>query len=403
MDPIRNPFVPGAGASPSELFGRESMLHQARIAFERIKAGRPAKSFIAVGLRGVGKTVLLNHIRDLAVEAGYRTATIEAHEGKPLAALLVPQFRRLLLDLDRLGALSTQVKRSLRVLRSFMSGIKVKLYDAELSLDIQGEAGTADSGDLEADLPELFAAVGEAAKARGLAVALMIDEIQYLGARDMGALIMAMHRMQQDRLPVTMVAAGLPQVVGLSGQAKSYAERLFDFPRVDPLSPEDAARALVEPAAAEDAAFTPAAIAEIVRITQGYPYFLQEWGYHAWNIAQQSPITQDDVAVASAQAVEQLDRGFFRVRFDRLTPRERDYVRAMASLGGGPQRSGDVAECLGVRVQSLGPLRSSLIAKGMIYSPAHGDAAFTVPMFEAFLYRTMPDWAPPQPPRPDLR
>jgi hypothetical protein len=395
MDPIRNPFVPGAGASPPELIGREALLHQAQIAFERIKSGRPAKSFIAVGLRGVGKTVLLNHLRDMARDAGYRTCVIEAHEGKPLAALLVPQFRRLLLELDRIGALSSHVKQSLRVLKSFMSGVKIKLYDTELSLDIDPEIGAADSGDLEADLPELFTAIGKAAQARGVAVALLIDEVQYLGERDMGALIMAMHRMAQSKLPVMLVAAGLPQVVGLSGQAKSYAERLFDFPRVDPLSPTDAARALVQPAAAEDAAFTPDAVAEIVRITQGYPYFLQEWGYHAWNIARLSPITADDVGVATAQATDQLDRGFFRVRFDRLTPRERDYVRAMAALGPGPHRSGEVAALLGVKVQSLGPLRSSLIAKGMIYSPAHGDAAFTVPMFDAFLHRIMPDWAPP--------
>jgi hypothetical protein len=395
MDPIRNPFVPGAGASPPELIGREELLHQAQIAFERIKSGRPAKSFIAVGLRGVGKTVLLNHLRHMARDAGYRTCVIEAHEGKSLAALLVPQFRRLLLDLDRIGALSTNVKHGLRVLKSFMSGLKIKLYDAELSLDIDPEIGAADSGDLEADLPELFTAIGKAAQARSVAVALLIDEVQHLGERDMGALIMAMHRMAQSKLPVMLVAAGLPQVVGLSGQAKSYAERLFDFPRVDPLSPSDAARALVEPAAAEDAAFTPDAVAAIVRITHGYPYFLQEWGYHAWNIAQFSPITVDDVNVATAQATDQLDRGFFRVRFDRLTPRERDYVRAMATLGPGPHRSGEVATLLGVKVQSLGPLRSSLIAKGMIYSPAHGDAAFTVPMFDAFLHRTMPDWAPP--------
>jgi AAA ATPase domain len=394
MDPIRNPFVPGAGASPPELIGREELLHQAQVAFGRIKAGRPAKSFIAIGLRGVGKTVLLNHIRDLARDAGYRTCVIEAHEGKPLAALLVPQFRRLLLELDRIGALSTHVKRGLRVLKSFMSGIKFKVYDTEVSLDIDAELGAADSGDLEADLPELFAAVGHAAQDRGLAVALLIDEIQYLPERDMSALIMAMHRMAQDQLPVMMVAAGLPQVVGLSGRSKSYAERLFDFPSVDPLSPADATRALVEPAAAEGVAFTPEAVAEIVRITQGYPYFLQEWGYHAWNIAQASPITIEDVRVATAQATDQLDRGFFRVRFDRLTPRERDYVRAMAALGPGPHRSGDIADHFGVRVQSLGPLRSSLIAKGMIYSPAHGDTAFTVPMFDAFLHRTMPDWAP---------
>jgi hypothetical protein len=394
MDPIRNPFVPGAGASPHELIGREELLDRARIAFERVKAGRAAKSFIAVGLRGVGKTVLLTHVRDLAEAAGYRLCVIEAHESKSLAALLIPQFRRLLLDFDRIGALSEHVKRSLRVLKSFVSGLKLKMGEAEITLDIDAEPGAADSGDLDADLPELFAAVGRAAKARGLAVALILDEIQYLPERDMGALIMAMHRMAQDSLPIVMVAAGLPQVVALSGQSKSYAERLFDFPRVDALSPDDARRALVQAARSEAVEFVPEAVDQIIDITRGYPYFLQEWGYHAWNLAQRSPITPDDVRTATALAIDRLDESFFRVRFDRLTPRERDYVRAMAALGPGPHRSGDIADYLGLRVQSLGPLRASLIAKGMIYSPAHGDAGFTVPMFDQFLHRVMPDWAP---------
>lgn len=395
MDPAKNPYVPGAGASPPELIGREDLLERARIALERIRAGRTAKSFIAVGLRGVGKTVLLNHIRDLAEQTSYRVCVIEAHESKPLPALLIPQIRKLLLDFDRIGALSEHVKRGLRVLKSFVSGLKVKYGEAELALDIEAEAGAADSGDLDADLPELFAAMGRAAKARNSGVALILDEIQYLNERDMGALITAMHRVTQDSLPVVLVAAGLPQVVGLSGRAKSYAERLFDFPRVGELSPEDSRRALVHAARTEGVEFDPDAVDEVVRITRGYPYFLQEWGYHAWNVAPCSPITAADVHAANALAIAGLDESFFRVRFDRLTPRERDYVRAMATLGPGPQRSGDVADVLGVRVQSLGPLRASLIAKGMIYSPAHGDAAFTVPMFDQFLHRIMPDWAPP--------
>ena len=395
MDDIRNPFMPGAGTSPPELIGREQMIDRARVAIERVKAGRPAKSFIAVGPRGVGKTVLLNHIRATAAAAGYHVCSMEAHEGKPLPALLVPHLRRLLLDLDRLGALSTQVKQGLRVLKSFMSAVKLKIGEAEMTLDIDPATGAADSGDLEADLPNLLEAVGRAAKGRDTMVALIIDEIQYLNERDMSALIMAMHRIAQEALPVVMIAAGLPQVVGLSGRSKSYAERLFDFPRVEALSPSDAARALVDPVRTEGADFAPDAVAEIVRLTHGYPYFLQEWGYHAWKIARISPITLDDVTVATAMAIARLDEGFFRVRFDRLTPREKNYLRAMASLGAGPQRSGDIADILDVRVQSLGPVRASLIAKGMIYSPAHGDAAFTAPMFDEFLRRIMPDWAPP--------
>ena len=395
MDPVRNPYVPGAGASPPELIGREELLHRARVAFERVRSGRNARSFIAVGLRGVGKTVLLGHVRELAERSGYRICSVEAQEDKPLASLLLPQFRRLLLDLDRAGALSEHVKRGLRVFKSFVSVLKLKVGEAELTLDIDPELGSADSGDLESDLPELFAALGRAARARDSAVAIIMDEVQYLTTKDLAALIMAMHRMAQDNLPVVLVAAGLPQVVGLSGEAKSYAERLFDFPRVDALSQHDATRALVEVARAEGVEFVPEAAATIVELTHGYPYFLQEWGYHAWNLAPGSPINPDDVEAATALAISRLDESFFRVRFDRLTRRERDYVRAMAELGPGPQRTGDVATLLGLKVQSLGPLRAKLIGKGMIYSPSHGDAAFTVPMFDQFLFRTMPGWAPP--------
>ena len=395
MDPIRNPFVPGAGISPRELVGREGLLDLARIAFERAKAGRHGRSFIAVGVRGVGKTVLLHQAKDIATTAGFRSVLIELQDHKPLGALLVPSFRRLLSDYDRFGGVNTAVKQGLRALKGFITALKVKTADIELSLDFDATPGIADSGDLEQDLPDLFAALGQAAKARGSAVALLFDEIQYLSQPDLSALIMALHRTAQESLPVVMVAAGLPQIVGLSGQSKSYAERLFEFPRVGALSPADAERALVDPAREEGVEFTPAAIAAITAVTEGYPYFLQEWAYHAWNLAQASPITADDVEIAGAVARQRLDESFFRVRFDRLTPRERDYARAMASFGAGPYRSGDIARLLGKAPQALGPLRQSLIAKGTVYSPAHGDAAFTVPMFDQFLHRVMPDWAPP--------
>lgn len=394
MDPIRNPFAPGAGTPPPELAGRRELLDRARIVLERVRAGRPEKSFIAVGLRGVGKTVLLVRVRDIAADAGFRTCLIEAHEQKPLPALLVPQLRRLLLDLDRIGALSEQVKRGLRVFRSFVSGLKLKHGDVEVVLDLDPERGTADSGDLEADLPEMFSALGKAAASRGAAVALLVDELQYLTETEMSALIMALHRTAQEGLPIVMAAAGLPQVVGLTGRSKSYAERLFDFPELGALPAAEARRALVEPAKAEGVAFTTDALSALLAVTEGYPFFLQEWGYAVWNIAGRSPIEADDVALATAEAIRKLDRSFFRVRFDRLTPREKDYLRAMADLGPTAHRSGDVAELLGMRVQSAGPLRSGLIRKGMIYSPAHGDTAFTVPLFDQFMKRTMPDWSP---------
>ena len=398
MDPVRNPYVPGAGTPPPELTGRSVLLDRARVALARTKLGRSSKSFIAVGLRGVGKTVLLSRIKELAQEAGFRVCAVEASENKALAELLVPQLRRVLLELDRLGALSEHVKRGLRVLKSFMSAVKIRYADAELALDIDGERGTADSGDLEADLPELFAAVARAAADRGTAVAVIIDEVQYLSERDMGALIMSLHRISQDRLPLILVAAGLPQVVGLSGRSKSYAERLFDFPVVDALQPEDAARALADPASEEGVAFAPGALDRILELTRGYPYFLQEWGYHTWNAATASPITMADVATATPRAVNALDESFFRVRLDRLTPREKDYLRVMAELGPGPHRSGDVADRLGISVTGASPLRNGLIAKGMIYSPAYGDTAFTVPLFDDFMRRTMP-MPPPKAPR----
>jgi hypothetical protein len=390
MDETLNPYAPGAGVQPPELTGREAILERARVTLARIIAGRPAKSFIAVGLRGVGKTVLLNRVREMAEEMGYRAVLIEAHEEKSLPALLVPHFRRVLLDLDRLGALSEHAKRALRVFKGFVSGLKVKVGDIEASLDIDPERGTADSGDLEADLPALLAALGRAAKDRRTGVALVLDEIQYLAEAELSALIMALHRVAQDGLPVVLVGAGLPQVVGLTGRSKSYAERLFDFPPVGPLGEDDARRALVEPAQQQGVAFEPAALAEIQDVTQGYPYFLQEWGYRTWNAAPRSPITVGDVSAATTEAIRCLDEGFFRVRFDRLTPREKRYLRAMAELGPGPHRSGDIADKLRTRVQTVGPVRSSLITKGMIYSPAHGDTAFTVPLFDAFMRRVMP-------------
>ncbi len=394
MDAVRNPYVPNAGAMPPELVGRVDVIEDARIAFERVRIGRAAKSIIAVGLRGVGKTVLLNRLRAQADAVGYRTAALEAHENKKLAELLVPAIRRTLLELDRLGALEEHVKYGLGVLRSFISAFKLRYGEAELTLDVEPQRGAADSGDLEADLPELFASLGRAARARKVTLAYFVDELQYLSERDMSALIMSIHRVVQEGLPVIVVGAGLPQIVALSGRSKSYAERLFDFPQLGPLSAGDAATALVEPAQSEGVSYTADALAEIFRLTAGYPYFLQEWAYQAWLSAAASPIRFEDVQTATPRVLKRLDAGFFRVRFDRLTPRERDYLRAMAALGPGPHRSGDVAGMLGVAVTSIGPLRASLMSKGMTYSPAHGDVAFTVPLFDEFLFRIMPDWAP---------
>ena len=392
MDPIRNPFAPGAGTPPPELAGRAAFLARAEVVLQRVRAGKPEKSFIATGLRGVGKTVLLVRLQEMAEEVGFRTSLIEAREQTPLPQLLAPQIRRLLLELDRLGSLSEAVKRGLRVFRSFISSLKLKHGDFELVLDVDPEKGIADSGDLETDLPDLLVALGQAAASRQVAIALLIDELQYVSEIEMSALIMALHRAAQQRLPIVMLAAGLPQVIGITGRSKSYAERLFDFPEIGPLSAEESRRALAEPADAAGVSFTEEALEALFHVTKGYPFFLQEWGYTVWNLAEASPITAADVHTATAEAIAKLDRSFFRVRFDRLTPREKSYLRAMAELGPGPHRSGDIADLLGIRVQAAGPLRSGLIRKGMIYGPAFGGTAFTVPLFDQFMKRTMPDW-----------
>jgi hypothetical protein len=391
MDPIKNPFSPGAGSPPPELVGREGILEQARILLGRIKERRPEKSILLTGLRGVGKTVLLNEIERMAAKAGYRTVPSEAHEDKSLAALLVPPLRKLLFELDRVAGAGDKAKRALAVLKGFMSGLKVKMGEIEVGLDIDPEKGAADSGDLESDLPNLFLAVAEAAEERRIPVALLIDELQYFNQKELSALIMAMHRMQQRQLPMLLLGAGLPILPGLVGESKSYAERLFSFPDIGALSQTDAIKALQDPTKAAGVGFDADALQEVFRLTQGYPYFLQEWGYQAWNRAAASPITFQVVRDATPTVIQRLDANFFRVRFDRLTPGEKRFLRAMAGLGAGAQRTGDIADALKVTVNALGPVRSKLIKKGMIYSPAHGDMAFTVPLFDQFMLRAIPN------------
>lgn len=390
MDPIKNPFSPGAGSPPPELVGRAGILEQARILLGRVQAKRPEKSILLTGLRGVGKTVLLNEIDRLAVKTGYRTVVVEAHEDKSLAALLVPPLRKLLFELDRVAGAGDKAKRGLAVLKGFMNGVKVSLGDLEVGLDIDPEKGAADSGDLESDLPNLFVAVAEAAEERKIPIALLIDELQYFAEKELSALIMAMHKMQQRQLPMVLLGAGLPILPRLAGESKSYAERLFNFPDIGALSEPDASKALQDPTQAVDVEFEAAALKEIFRLTQGYPYFIQEWGYQSWNRAAASPITLLVVQAATATVIQRLDENFFRVRFDRLTPGEKKFLRAMAGLDPKARHSGDIAAALGVKINSLGPARANLIQKGMIYSPAHGDMAFTVPLFDEFMLRAMP-------------
>lgn len=396
MDKGKNPFSPGAGTPPPELAGRQDILEHAMIALERVKNGRSEKSMLLVGLRGVGKTVLLVEIQHLAEEKGYKVALIEAYESrqkKSLAELLALHLRSILFDLDRGERMSEKAKRALRVFKSFLNGIKFKVNDLEFYLNYDPEVGTADSGDLETDLAELLVAIGEAAKDRQTAVAIIIDELQYVDEVELSAMIMAVHRVSQKSLPVIVIGAGLPQLVGKAGNSKSYAERLFSYPPVGALEKKDAKIALQKPVKELGVSFTEEALDEIIHETKCYPYFLQEWGKHSWDVAEHSPITIEDVKKATKQSIQNLDKDFFRVRFDRLTPSEKKYVRALAELGADPQRSGDIAEKLGVAVNSVAPLRSQLIKKGMIYSPAHGDTAFTVPLFEEFLIRHIPKFS----------
>ena len=394
MDPVLNPYAPGAGTPPPELAGRDALLESVRIAIERTRRGLPAKSVLMVGLRGVGKTVLLDRMRDEAEGADVHTVRIEAPERRSLPALLAPQLRQALLRLSRNEQARDLAQRALRALAGFVGALKFKYEDIEVGLDFDPEPGLADNGDLEHDLQALLETVGATAAQAGTALVMFVDELQYVKEDELAALITALHRCAQRRLPVALVGAGLPQLRGQMGEAKSYAERLFDFPEVGPLSPEAATLAIAKPALDQGVAFEAAAVDRIVAETRGYPYFLQEWGKHAWDAAAASPITLDDVRAASASALAALDESFFRVRFDRLTPTEKRYLRAMADLGPGPHRSGDIADRLGRKVTSLAPTRNQLIAKGMIWSPSHGDTAFTVPLFDAFMKRIMPgdDW-----------
>ena len=390
MDPILNPYAPGAGTQPPELAGRDELREIARIALERNRIGRPAKSLIMVGLRGVGKTVLLDRIMTDAEGRGIRTLRIEAPENRSLPAMLAPHLRMALLRLSNREAAKEKAQRGLKALAGFVGALKVTYSDIEVGLDFAPEPGLADNGDLELDLLDLLGVVGEAARADATCVAMFIDELQYVKEDELAALITALHRTSQRQMPVIMLGAALPQVRGRMGKAKTYAERLFDFPEIGALSDEDSGRAIRKPALSEGVDIEPDALDAIVAQTRGYPYFLQEWGKRVWDVAERSPITLADVETATRQATAALDESFFRVRFDRLTPREKTYLRAMAALGEGPHRSGDIAAAMDRRVSSLAPLRSQLINKGMIWSPSHGDTAFTVPMFDEFMLRIMP-------------
>ena len=390
MNPITNPYAPGAGVPPPELAGRDALLNKASIALQRIAAGRFGRSLILTGLRGVGKTVLLNHIRLDAEAANMLTVRIEAHEGRSLPSLLVSGLHSVLLKLNRGSAVSELTLRGLKALAGFARAMKIKYADVELSLTIEPEADFLNSADLNESLAALFQSVGLAAKEKGTVIVLFIDELHVLDEQQLASLIMSLHLAAQDGLPIAMVAAGLPPILAKMGSAKTYAERLFEFPEIGRLDRAAAIQALVIPAEKLQVTYTEEALAEILQQTGGYAYFIQEWGKHVWDAAVASPISQQDACIATTHALLDLDASFFRVRFDQLTLVQKRYLRAMAELGACAVGSGAIAEVLGKKVTDLGGVREQLINKGLIYSPAYGEAAFTVPLFDVFMKRIMP-------------
>lgn len=386
MKATHNPYNPGAGVPPPELSGRDGLIEQARVAIVRVKAGRPAKSAILLGLRGVGKTVLLNSFEAIADEEGCQTALIEIEPSLPLAQQLAPPLQQILHRLDRMKKAGADLQKAFGALRSFASMFKATVADVDFSLST-----VPATGDLTIDLTELFIAIAEAAKKRDTAVVLLIDEIQYLQKNDLSALIMAMHKMAQRQLPLLLFGGGLPQLAKLAGDAKSYAERLFDYPPIGALDQAGARLALTAPAEREGVKYNKDALDFIIEQTGRYPFFLQVWGAHCWEAAAKSPITLADAKRASETAVAALDEGIFKVRLARLTDRQKVYARAMASFGPEPVNSSDIARALKLSLSQAAPIRDELIKKGMAYSPERGLIGFTVPKFDEFMRRAMPD------------
>lgn len=384
-----NPYTPNAGAEPRYLAGREAELESFRVMLRRLKKGYADPSMIVVGLRGVGKTVLLSAFRNIAEEEGDLVAVeaeITKHEdfGHRMGALV----RRALFTVAPSAKWKDRARRAAAVLRSFQITVTAQ---GELTAGLAGvdpAEGVADSGNLADDLTDLFVALGQAAEEHGKGVVFILDEVQFLNLREFEALIAALHKTVQRRLPITLVAAGLPQLPELAGEAKSYAERLFRFPTVDSLEPIEARKALIEPAREQEVTYEDDAVDEIMTYTEGYPYFIQEYGSVVWNLAEATPITIDDVRLAREGVEAQLDESFFRVRADRTTDSELAYLRAMAELGPSPQLAGDVAGVLDRKSTSLGPTRARLIDKGLLWTPSHGYAAFTVPQFDRYMKRT---------------
>jgi type II secretory pathway predicted ATPase ExeA len=385
MDPVQNPFSPGAGTPPPELAGRGELLEEARIMIGRALNGRSTQGMLMTGLRGVGKTVILNELMRMAEEQGALSLFVEATAESTLSELLASELKKLFISLNRIAGTADKVKKGLVVLRNFIGAVHLKVGD--IGLDIEPFAGIADSGNIETDLADLFECVAEAAKEKNKAVLLLVDEVQYLPKKELGALIMAFHRLQQRQLPFAVIGAGLPMLAELAGKTKSYAERLFLYPQVDALTFEATRQAIETPFASCGVQVERRAVEKVYEQSKGHPYFIQEWGYQIWNRVERKRVGVDDIDEVRAKVVKRLDENFFHARLERLTAGEKDFLHGMA-LCSGNIHVADVAKALGSNVASLSKRRASLLAKGMIYSPRYGELAFTVPMFGQFMRRS---------------
>lgn len=396
MDPLRNPYTPNAGAQPQVMLGRDDQLQSFELLLGRLERGRTEQSMIVTGLRGVGKTALLGQFRKKALAADWVVVEMEMrkHSDHDFRREIALQMRRALFDLSPKARWGDRLKQAAEVLTSFTLSVD-ESGSITAGMDVSAAEGRADHGNLALDLSDLFVAVGEAAQAQSRGVVLLIDEIQFLATAQLEALITALHKTVQREVPITLVGAGLPQIAELAGEAKSYAERLFKFPAIGSLEEGDARLAFRAPAQDEDADFSDGALELAVEITDGYPYFIQELGYAVWPHATGPTISLEDVRHAVELYEAKLDSSFFRVRLDRSTEMQRTYLRAMADLGPGPQRSADIAERMGRTSPQVAPTRAELIAMGLLYTPEHGLAEFTVPHFDTYMKRAIPQLVVP--------
>jgi AAA+ ATPase superfamily predicted ATPase len=385
MNPAQNPYRPGAGTQPKTLAGRTKEIEKANVLFERVKYGNPQRSLMLYGLRGVGKTVLLNEYERIAESQCYLTEHIEMSENDDFRRVIAKACRKVLLKVSKLENAKDKCISALGILKAFSLAIP---DGPELKIDVEAAIGSGDSGDLDSDLVDLLVSLGQAAKDLGRPICFTLDEVQYLNKDAVGGLISASHRITQKELPVVFVCAGLPQIAALSGDARSYAERLFEFIPIGELKDGADEEALVGPAISQSVEYTREAKELILKESKAYPYFIQEFGKHTWDLASESPIKEEDALNASIEAIKTLDGGFFKMRMDRATTAERKFMKAMASIGSGVYKTNDVATAMNKKIKSIGPVRATLISKGFVYSPQHGEIAFTVPLFDEYIRRS---------------